>query len=156
MRYLALTCLLWLYCEVAHAQAQEPVIPPGDDRIEHVVAGSRAPYDGMLLDTDTAIRWTNRITWLRETLRLRTEEHSRILAAIQASALRDQQILEQSYTRQIEALRQDLRDAVTRYERELLRHRDPPFYETWGFAFGVGVLVTGIIVGVVAGLVAGI
>lgn len=153
MRYALLCAFLWLSCEVAHAQ-EEPELPPGDDQIEHVLSGARAPYEGMLLSTDTAIRWTNRLTWLRETLRLREEESARVLETVRASALTERQIIEGSYQRQIEALREDMRAAVARYERELLRHRDPPFYETWGFAFGVGVLVTGVLVGVVAGLVA--
>lgn len=153
-----LAVLLLLLAAPASAQEalQPPDLPPGEDRIEAVTAASRAPYDGMLLDMDTAIRWTNRLTWYRETLQLRLREASEVLAAVRQSHETEITVLRESYVREIEALRTDLRTQVLRYETELARHRDPPFYETWGFAFGMGALAMGVVVGVIGGLIIGL
>ncbi len=110
----------------------------------------------MLLDTDTAIRWTNRLRWWPETFRLHLAEDLEVLEALRRSHDTEMGIVRDSLTREVEGLRTDLRDAVLRYETELARHRNPPFYETWGFAFGMGVVLTGVVVALVGGLVLGI
>lgn len=162
MRFFVALMVLFVLLLVADtAAAQEavptpPSIPPGDDVIVVTHVGDRATTAGMLLDTDTAIRWTNRLTWWRETFRLHLEHDAEVTLALQHSHELELSIVRESYEREIEGLRTDLRDAVTRYEAELAARRNPPFYETWGFAFGMGVLVTGVIVGLVAGLVAGL
>lgn len=141
---------------VASAEAQDavptpPSIPPGDDVIITTHVGDRATVAGMLLDTDTAIRWTNRLTWWRDTFRLHLEHDVEATATIEQSHQLQLQLVQDSYTREIEGLRTDLREAVTRYETELAARRNPPFYETWGFAFGLGgvcVAIVGVLIGV--------
>lgn len=142
------------------ANAQEalspPDLPPGEDRIEAVAAGVRAPFDGMLLDTDTAIRWTNRLLWWRETFQLRLHEHAAVLEALRRSHDTELTVVRESYEREIVGLREDLRASTLRYEAELAERRNPPFWETWGFAFGMGALAMGVIVGVIGGLIVGL
>lgn len=144
----------------APIQAQEavspPDLPPGEDRIESVSQGRLAPFTGMLLDTDTAIRWTNRMIWWRETFQLRLREHTQILDALRSSHTRELTLMQESYGREVTGLREDLRASTERYEQELARYRDPPFYEQWGFAFGMGALAMGIVVGVIGGLLIGL
>ncbi len=135
--------------DVPHA----PDLPPGADRITAVAEGGRAPYAGMLLDTDTAIRWTNKLLWWPTAFRLHLEQDAEALAARDRSTDAQVQIVEASMGREVTGLRSDLREAVTRYERELASYRNPPFYETWSFAFGMGALALGVIIGVVGGLV---
>lgn len=139
---------------VAAQDINPPDIPPGEDRIEALSSGERAPFTGMLLETDTAIRWTNRLRWWRETFQLRLREQGEILDAVRSSHATEVSVLRGSYEREIEGLRQDLRSTMALYERQLARYRNPPFYETWGFAFGMGVVIVGVIVGVTAGVVA--
>jgi len=131
-------------------------VPPGDNVIVVLPEGGRAPFAGQLFDPATALRWGNRIVRYRMRIALLTEELSICRTESEASAAEQLRIAEESYMREIEGLRTDLRDQATRYEEELARHRNPPFYETWGFAFGMGVLATGVVVGIIGGLLAGI
>lgn len=131
-------------------------VPAGDNVIVVLSEGARAPFAGQLFDHATALRWGNRIVRYRMRIQLLTEELSICRTESEASAVEQLRIAEESYLREIEGLRTDLRDQAARYEAELARHRSPPFYETWGFAFGMGVLATGIVVGVIGGLLAGI
>lgn len=156
----AVFLVLGLCLVAAPTLAQEavspPDLPPGEDRIESVSQGRPAPFTGMVLDTDTAIRWTNRLIWWRETFQLRLREHSQIMEALRASHARELELVQQSYTREVTGLREDLRVSTERYEQELARYRDPPFYEQWGFAFGMGALAMGLVVGLVGGLIVGL
>ena len=148
--------LLLLPGAVAAQDINPPDIPPGEDHIEALTSGERAPFTGMLLETDTAIRWTNRLRWWRETFQLRLREQGEVLDALRRSHGTEIDIIRQSYEREILGLRDTARELVVNYEQQLQRYRNPPFYETWGFAFGMGVIVVAIIVGTVAGLVAGL
>jgi hypothetical protein len=157
MRTVLLAAVLWLFTGAAAAQDDSPTppeIPPGADRIESVSAGRAAPFTGMLLDTDTAIRWTNRLRWWREAFRLQVREDLEILDATRRSHELEIVVIRDSYTREIDGLRETARQLVLNYEQQLQRYRNPPFYEQWGFAFGMGVLVVGAIVGVTTGVVA--
>lgn len=120
-----------------------PDLPPGDDTIEAVARGEAVPFQGMLLNTDTAIRWTNRLLWYQQALRLRSEHFDDAVVMIQGSHARELGLIEASYAREIEGLRQDLRDQATAFARS----QDPVFYETWGFALALGVVLAGTLVG---------
>ena len=148
--------LLLLPNAVAAQDTSPPDIPPGEDHIEAMTSGERAPFNGMLLETDTAIRWINRLRWWRETFQLRLDERDEILAALRRSHVTEIEIIRQSYEREITGLREDLRQMADLYERQLERYRNPPFYENWGFSFSMGVLAAGVVVGAIAGVVAGI
>jgi hypothetical protein len=157
--------LTLLFVAQAHAQEAAPVepapagdvdVPPGPNVIVTLDAGARAPFAGQLFDAATATRWGNRITRYRMTIRLLNEELRLCREESAASTDRQLQIVQDSATRQLDALRQDLREQVARYEGELQRYRNPPFYETWAFAFGVGAVVTAAVAGLVAGLAVGL
>lgn len=164
-RWAVLATLLAVLGAPGALQAQEtpvavpepPDVPPGEDRIESLALRAPAPFAGMLLDTDTAIRWTHRLEWYRAELQLQLRTAASILAAERSSHETELTLTSDSYTREIEGLMRDIREQAQRYEEELARLRAPqPFWESWGFAFGMGVLVTGIVVGVIGGLIVGL
>lgn len=164
--------VLALLLPSAAAQAQDAPegdvdVPAGEDRIVVAREGTAAPFTGQLFDQATALRWGNRIVRYRMRIHLLEEELVAVRAEYEASIATRLRIVDESYARQltlqaesfgreITGLRDDLREQATRYEGELARYRDRPFWESWGFAFGMGVLVTGIVVGVIGGLLAGL
>lgn len=159
MRITLFAAVLWLFTGVAAAQDDSPVppeIPPGADRIESLSEGRAAPFTGMLLDTDTAIRWTNRLRWWREAFRLQVREDLEVLDATRRSHALEMDVIRESYVREINGLRDTARDLATSYERQLAKYRNPPFYKQWGFAFAMGVLVVAVAGAVVGGLAAGL
>lgn len=154
---LAALSLLLAAPGAAQEVPQPPDIPPGEDRIESLALRAPAPFAGMLLDTDTAIRWTHRLEWYRAELQLQLRTSASLLAAERSSHETQLRLVAESFGREIEGLRNDLREQAARYEAELARLRAPePFWESWGFAFGMGVLVTGVVVAAVGGLVIGL
>lgn len=139
--------LLLTTTSAAQDLPRAPDEPPGDDVITDLDAGTRAPHRGILLDTDTAIRWRNRMQWYRNELALRIrllddtqriliESHGRELEAVRAS-----------YEREIEGLRTDLREQAEEYAAQI---RGPEWWETGTFGFAMGVLVTVLIAGATA------
>lgn len=157
-----LLLLLCLLPSPASAQEGAPVpegdvdVPPGEDRIVVAREGTPAPFTGQLFDQPTALRWGNRIVRYRMRIRLLEQELTVTRDAYEASITERLRLQSESYGREIEGLRTDLRDQAARYESELAQHRNPPFYETWGFAFGMGVLLTAVVVAVVGGLILGL
>ena len=157
-----LALLLVVFSVPAQAQDGAPVpsgdvdVPPGENVIVVLQEGARAPFAGQLFDSATALRWGNRIVRYRMRIHLLEEELRICHEEREASAERQLQLVEASYTREIEGLRTDLREQATRYETELAGFRDPPFYETWGFAFGMGALATAVVVAVIGGLILGL
>lgn len=129
-----------------HAAAQDapPDIPPGDDVITALAQGDRAPHAGMLLDTDTAIRWTHRLSWYQNELRLTLRSSEAVLAAVRSSHETELRLARESYEREITGLRGDLRT-----QAQQLTH-EQPWYDTFGFGFAVGVVTSGILVGLTA------
>jgi hypothetical protein len=153
----ALSVLLVVLLIAAPVQAQEgaPVpegdvdVPTGPDVIVVAREGVAAPFTGQLFDQATALRWGNRLVRYRMRIHLLEEELNMTRAAYDASIAQRLDLQAQSYGREIDGLRTDLRDQATRYESELARYRNQPFWESWGFAFGMGALVVAIVVAVV-------
>jgi hypothetical protein len=134
-------------------------VPSGEDRIVVAREGQPAAFTGQLFDQATALRWGNRIVRYRMRIHLLEAELTATRADYDASITARLRLVDDSYTnqlqvqresfeREITGLRTDLHDQAARYEGELARYRNQPFWESWGFAFGMGVLVTGVIVGV--------
>jgi len=107
---------------------------------------ARAPYAGMLLDTDTSIRWTNRLSWYRNELTLTNRLHSREISAITSSHAAQMRIAEDSYRREIDGLRSDLRVQAT----EFASSAGNPWYSSFSFGLVVGLVATVLVVGFVA------
>lgn len=134
----------------AQAAPLPPDIPPGTDRIVPATQGQPAAFTGMLLDTDTAIRWTNRARWYQEEFRLHLTMDASVQDALRHDGDARVDIVTQSYQRLLDNLRQDLRTQATTFAAAQAREHDKPFWESWGFSFTLGVIVAGVLVGFVA------
>ncbi len=108
-----------------------PTIPPGEDVITSVKKGDPAPYSGQIFDMNTSIRWANWLVMYKERLKLDVEAQQKICKA--ETELRDKKLAfeEEKYKR-----------VVTDLETKLKAAEDPPFYRTFAFGFGVGVVGT--------------
>jgi hypothetical protein len=134
--------------EAAEAVPEPPDLPPGEDRIEHLTLRAPAPFEGMLLDMDTSLRWTFALEWYRHELGLTIRTHRRELAALDASHERELTIVRESYEREIEGLRGDLRDQATTFAQA--QAHEHPWYDTFVFGSIVGVVLSGVLVGLTA------
>jgi len=155
---LGLVLAVWTTPGLARAQedAEEPLVapdvPPGDDVIEHLALRAPAPVEGMLLDMDTSIRWTHRIEWYRQELQLQYRLRASLLDAERRSHATELSLTTTSMQREIDGLRQDLRDQAATAAQQLAQAREHPWYDTFVFGFVMGVLAVGLVVGVTAGL----
>jgi ElaB/YqjD/DUF883 family membrane-anchored ribosome-binding protein len=102
----------------------------------------------MLLDTDTAIRWTNRLSWFRNELRLVMRTDAEILAAVRRSHETELRLVRESYEREIEGLRGDLRHQAETFAQA--QAREHPWFDTFAFGAVVGIVLAGVIVGLTA------
>jgi len=115
-------------------------IPPGDDVIMAVKKGGKVPFDGQIFDINTAIRWGNWLTVYRERLE---DSENRAKRLCQMEIRYQEQIYAievERYTR----LSTDLEKRLLRSEQARVRaehERDnPPFYKSFLFGLGVGVV----------------
>lgn len=125
-----------------------PAIPPGEDRMVALDQGDRAPFTGILLDTDTAIRWTNALRWWPDAFRLRMDSVSSAVSLIEQYGDQRLRITEESRQREIDGLRQDLRTQA----QQAAQAAERPWYTTFTFGLVVGVVVAGVLVGLGAWL----
>lgn len=159
---LGLVLALWTLPEAVRAQddAEEPVVapdvPPGDDVIEHLALRAPAPFEGMLLDMDTSIRWTHRIEWYRAELLVQHRTRISLLAAERHSHEVELTLTRESYEREITGLRTDLREQAAAAAQALAQAREHPWYDTFSFGLTIGVLASALLVGVTAGLLGSI
>lgn len=137
-----LTAVLVVLSSTSFAQPEPPAIPPGEDQIEHLTTGTRAPYEGMLLSIDTALRWTNALRWWPETFQLRVRHLEQELAMHQQSWERQRQIVEEGHQHELELLL----TRVTELSAEVNALRDPPFRKTRAFGFLAGAVVCVLVV----------
>lgn len=129
-----------------------PSIPPGEDVIEAVAEGDPAPFDGMLLDTDTAIRWTNALQWWPQTFQLRLDLFEDVLAETESSHQLRLRLVEDSYRREIAGLRGDLADLAN----DLAEARERDWYDTPVFGFVLGAAAVVLLLGAGGLLYAGL
>lgn len=133
-----------------------PSIPPGPDNRVVLHARELAPFEGILFDPTTLVRWTNRILWLESRLHLEHELHVTSEDAARAAFDRQLSTVVASYEREAawnrgeqERLTADLtatRAHVARLERR-------PWYRSFGFGMGLGagLVLTAGILGFMAG-----
>lgn len=159
MKHIALVLALILACpqpaaaQEASSQAPEPPnVPEGSDTITAVTQGDRAAYTGMLLDTNTAIRWTFRLQWFRNELRLTLNTHAHQLASIQASHEAEMLRIRESYEREISGLRADLRTQAQTF----VQSQSQPWFDTFSFGITVGIVAAALLVGLAAWVVTAI
>ena len=148
-------CLV-LYSRTAFAEDSVPRvedIPPGEDRIVSVTAGSPAPFTGQLFDPETSLRWAN---WLAQyKLRLQhlesfSAERLTIERAFQA---KQETILANAAHREASWYQSQLQAQSAETLRLKQEMSDPPFYRTVWCGFVAGVLTVSLAIGVGAAVV---
>ena len=130
-----------LLASYVSAQTVE-TIPPGEDKIQHLPKGLQAPYEGMLFDNDTALRWAN---WLKQyKFRLAYDvetEQERCTVKLQGEETKLKLHVEAH-----DLLEKDLRERVLKLEKENLKLADviknQPWYQSRDFGIVVGVVGT--------------
>jgi hypothetical protein len=145
----ALLLVVVLLPRVAAAQdiPVPPDIPPGEDVTVGLELGRPAPFRGVLIDVDTSIRQIHRLEWYEFRLRLEIESGLALRTALEESYRRELEGVRSSYEREIEGLRADLREQAATMAAAL---QPDPFWETPGFGFIMGVLLSAVLVGVAA------
>ena len=131
---------LWLWATPAHCEDAATTDDTTMDGAVSVSAGDRAPFDGILFPTELAIQMGFRIETLQARLRLDIDREQRICQA---------QIEFQDQRLSLETGRRD-------FQIDLLQHRvddqaaiiarPTPWYQRWGFAFGMGILTSSLLV----------
>lgn len=128
--------LLWgspAHCEEAAEEADM-------DGAVAVSEGDRAPFNGILFPTELAIQMGFRIETLQTRLRLDVDREQRICRA--QIEFQDQRLSLETERRdfQINLLQQRVDDQAA------VIARPTPWYQRWGFAFGMGILTSALLV----------
>lgn len=143
---LIVSLVLTAWCWPANAQD----FPPGEDQIVPLAVGDRAPFEGQLFSTDTAIRWGFRL----QSLRLRLDAD--VAAANESCAVQTEllttklNLAQERFDFSVSMLqdeRTQLQAQVVQLTQAVADAQDTPWYRTVTF---------GIIVGVVGAAVLGI
>lgn len=133
--------------EAQEAQAEDTWewdvdFPPGRDVIVSLQRNGAAPFAGQLFDPDTATRWGHRIERYRTRIRVLERDLERQAAAYESTLALQLRVIEESYQREVHGLREDLRTQAAAFRGELREERREEFWESWGFAFALGVVLT--------------
>jgi hypothetical protein len=136
--FLFFTLMLW--AQTAHGE--EVVVDETVD-VDGAVAvseGDRTPFDGILFPTELAIQMGFRIETLQTRLRLDIDREQRICQA--QIEFQDQRLSLETERRdfQINLLQQRVDDQAA------VIARPTPWYQRWGFAFGMGILTSSLLV----------
>jgi len=114
-----------------------------DEAVVHVERSERAPFDGMLFPVEMAIRLGLRVENLEARLRLDVQRERDQCA----SSLRFEVSRRESEIERREFQITQLQAELDRSYEEIDRLRAPaPWYRRWGFAFAMGMVVTGLFV----------
>jgi hypothetical protein len=130
---------VWLFEAPAHCE--EAVTEGVDtDGAVAVSEGDRAPFDGILFPTELAIQMGFRIETLQTRLRLDIDREQRICQA--QIEFQDQRLSLETGRRdfQINLLQQRVDDQAA------IIARPTPWYQRWGFAFGMGIFTSSLLV----------
>lgn len=132
---------------------EPPDIPPGPEVRLSLTRGTAAPFEGVLLDPATMVRWTNRILWLQNQLRAQYDAHLAFEEATRVSYERYSIAVEQSHFRETEwqnAERERLIQEAERLRTRItaLERRPPHRAFAIGFGLGAGAILLSTLVGV--------
>lgn len=120
-------------------------LPPGPDQLQPLRKGDPAPYQGILFDGPTALRWGN---WLEQYRALRPLERDYYLRAGQIEVEHQKRLLviERDRAKQVE---QDLLGRLGKVEAQHLQLQqqllDPPWYRNGSVMLTLGALGSAVI-----------
>jgi len=138
------------------SKARAEDYPPGDDQIVPLGLGDRAPFEGQLFSTDTAIRWGFRLQTLRLQLETDVAREREICAAQNDLLTTKMQLAADNQLFQLTTLREQLvaqQQQVVELNAQLAEAKDTPWYATWTFGLAVGIVVSGVLVGLTGYLI---
>jgi hypothetical protein len=138
---IALALVLVLLPQLAWGEAAPADEPVDTDGAVPLAENDRAPFQGILFPTDLAIQMGFRIETLQTRLRLDVDREQRICQA--QMDFQDQRL-------RIETERRDFQIGLlqTRVDEQAAALARPtPWYRQWGFAFGMGIVVSSLLVG---------
>jgi len=122
------------------------------DEIVAIERGQRAPFDGQLFPTEVAIRLGMRVERLQLQLTADVEREQDLCRAQLQFEERRLQLEQERRDFEIE----QLTDLVDQQAEELVAARTVPWYRTWGFAFGMGIVASLLLVGGSVALMVGL
>jgi hypothetical protein len=132
---------LMLWASDAHGEAAPADDPVDTDGAVSLSENDRAPFQGILFPTDLAIQMGFRIETLQARLRLDVDREQRICQA--QADFQDQRL-------RIETERRDFQIGLLQHQvddQAAVLARPTPWYRQWGFAFGMGIVVSSLLVG---------
>lgn len=143
-----LLILMTLMPALGHCQEPHPAAPMAtpsefllpDLRLE-LRRGTAAPYDGILFDAPTLVRWTNRVLWLENRLRLEHDLHLQLEAATRTSHEALVLQLTTSYERELtvnRALLEDTQEDLERARRRIATLERRPAHRAFSVGLGLG------------------
>jgi len=132
---------LTLWSSEVYGEAASADDSVGTDGAVPLSENDRAPFAGILFPTELAIQMGFRIETLQARLRLDVDREQRICRA--QADFQDQRLRIETERRdfQIGLLQQRVDDQATALARPT------PWYRQWGFAFGMGIVVSALLVG---------
>jgi hypothetical protein len=132
---------------VASGEEESP-----EDEVVPIERGDRAPFSGQLFPTELAIQMGFRIERLE--LRLQADvQRERDSCEVRLGFEGRRLELEQQ-RREFEI--EQLTERVQEQHEELLEAQEVPWYRTWGFAFGMGIVASLLLVGGSVALMVGL
>lgn len=121
----------------------DELLDPPEARFLYRKPGEPALYEGILLDMETAARWTALRVWYQKQLKDNADRLRKLMVAQHKTSTEILTLTEESRKREIEGLRADLRKQAKDFERA----KRVPFYKTWTFGFVCGIVLSGAITG---------
>jgi hypothetical protein len=123
------------YGEEASAADMSAVVP--------IAEGDRAPFTGMLFPAELAMQMGFRIENLQLRLRADVEREQQLCEAHMEFEGRRLELEQERRDFQV----QQLTERVQEQAEDLAEAQNVPWYRTWGFAFGMGIVASIILVG---------
>lgn len=130
----------------------EEAASPDMGAVVPIEAGDRAPFTGMLFPTELAMQMGFRIENLQLRLRADVQREQQLCEAHLEFEGRRLELEQQRRDFQIE----QLTERVQEQAEELAEVTEVPWYRTWGFAFGMGIVASLLLVGGAVALMVGL
>jgi hypothetical protein len=120
-----------------------PPIPPGEDKIEVIFEGEKAPYTGQLFDQTTALRWG---IWLQRYPMLLKEQTENQQKLCDTELTYQRSLIDISSSRR-DAIEADLRARLAESEKQRFQlqqaEANQAFYQSKTFMFFLGFVTAG-------------
>jgi hypothetical protein len=152
MRYALSTLVLLVTVAMPLCAHGEEAEPTDMSAVVPISAGDRAPFTGMLFPTELAMQMGFRIESLQLRLSADVQREQQLCQAHLDFEARRLQLEQERRDFQIE----QLTDRVHEQAAAIVEAQTVPWYRTWGFAFGMGIVASLLLVGGAVALMVGL